>query len=259
MGIAVSTLVGILLSLQGCSFSATQSFCNGTSCECLLEFNEMDAGMYIGVTPIEHAWRRIKFLNFQNISDKHMSSCCSAIKNLYALQLRGQSSTASDAKHEFSSECGDSPCPTLALAAGRGSAGASVNARFLSAARLDANLTAVGHWQGSISRTESHDGKVAPPTDMSQNFTDCRVDYKGLDAKVSLNDVVVADAQSTFIIGWTDTHHVAQPCCETLRPVIQAMFVDGKEVAETEKAAFCAACKNAYNTGVALAAYRWCA
>lgn len=254
-GLLITVAIALVsVMLHGCDYTATQTYCEGGSCTCDLDFHDMEAGIFIGGTPIEHASRHVSVGDFQRSSDSNISACCTGLSKLYSEQIHGKTSTI--AKDTFCAECKDAPNPTLAAAAATCASTSTEGsqARFLfqrdSQDDLDAGYaSSVAQPPAGISFTYS---------DYS-NYSDCNIEYSGTDAKVIVNGVHLDKVRSTFRIRWTDTSRIVQPCCEALRPVIRALYVDEVKVPESQKQAFCAACKGAYNTGVALAAYRWCA
>merc|ERR1712039_1055672 len=93
------------------------------------------------------------------------------------------------------------------------------------------------------------------------NYFDCAIEFGTSEANVLLpRNVPASGATSRFNLKWTDKNDKSdKPCCQALRPVLQSIFLKGTAPANSDKQQFCNACSSAYNTGVALAAYRWCA
>merc|ERR1712118_125444 len=95
--VAVTALVAVSLSLQGCNFDTASEMCQGDSCNCYLNFYGMDANISIGRTQIEHASRRIMLMGIANkAKNANETDCCLAMNKLFKAQISGSTSQPED-------------------------------------------------------------------------------------------------------------------------------------------------------------------
>lgn len=255
--ILVLGLVVVCASLQGCNFSSTGEYCSGSSCDCYINFYGMDANISIGTTQIEHASRRIAVLGIANdVKNGNSSDCCLSLQELFQAQIRGVE-PAPEQRQNFCQKCQKSLNAEVAAAASNcsaappgGSAHALRNA-ILQSRKLQSQKEP---------KVESKEAELTVTPPSSDDYVDCDVNFVGKDTNLTLNGIVLGNAQSDFRIKWTDrATSETKVCCESLKPLVTSLYVKGVLPQKADQQKFCTACKDAYNTGVAAAAYRSCA
>jgi len=237
-------LIGVLfvtsLVLHGCSFGTSQdrADCDGGACDCKNNYYGMEAGMYIGGVPIEHASLRLTIPRVEP-DTVNSTGCCSALYDLYPVREEGVNVPGAASKQQFCNTCAKAPNTELADAAK--SCPPSL-ASFRSAPRASAQLA------GS---DEGMNGADA--------YSDCGIDFD--DQTIPLiNGKSVTGVKTSFNIKWTDLKNSSsKPCCTALWPLIRSLYLSAGETTPTDRHHFCNACKTAYNPGVGLTAFRFCA
>lgn len=249
-------LVGAFVSLQGCNFSSAAETCAGDSCNCYINFYAMDANISIGTTQIEHASRRIMLTGIANdVHNASTSDCCFSIQSLFQSQIRGVAPQAGQLQ-DFCGKCAKSLNKEVAKAASNCSASPRVDG---SARRLASQFLAAILQSPKEAKLGLTKGQLVGTPPVSDDYDDCDVNFEGKDANLTLNGVTLDNAQSDFRIKWTDRHtSQAKSCCESLKPLVTSVYVKGTMPEKAVQQKFCTACKEAYNTGVAAAAYRSC-
>jgi hypothetical protein len=232
--------VAISLTLNGCDFGTSQDRkdCNGGACDCQNNYYGMEAGMYIGGVPIEHASLHVTIPRAEPDTE-NSTGCCSALYDLHPVRERGVNIPGPSQNQNFCKSCAKAPNAELSNAAKSCSAPAAL--RSFSSSRARPVLT---------SNDEDING--------SASYSDCQI---AVDAKTIslLNGKNVTGVKTNFNIRWTDlANSSSKPCCTALSPLIHRLYFNGGDATQSEWQGLCNACKTAFNPGVGLAAFRSC-
>lgn len=236
----------IATSLVGCSFSTTGETCKSDGCDCSVNFYSGEANIFFGDTPIEHASRRFVVPNIDRSTvNGSVAPCCISMNGMLSAMIKN---TPAPNTSLFCSQCRTSPNKDVAAAAAA-DPGCIAPSALLAPRRL---LTP------PAAPTDVGSLVAAAGSDPDENdFSDCEFSFVGTDAQVKFNSVILSDATNAFKFKSTDLKSAASPaCCLALRPLVSELLVMKVPVSTSVAANFCGACRGAYNTGLALAAYR---
>eukprot|EP00929_Paragymnodinium_shiwhaense_P014551 TRINITY_DN122463_c0_g1_i1.p1 TRINITY_DN122463_c0_g1~~TRINITY_DN122463_c0_g1_i1.p1 ORF type:complete len:278 (-),score=53.74 TRINITY_DN122463_c0_g1_i1:151-984(-) len=242
-----TALLVVVTTLTGCSFGTSDSrqACDGGACDCENVYYGMEAGIYLGGVPVEHASLHLTTPRVEPDTE-NSTGCCEAIYALHPMRLPYPKAAdpSDDVEKSFCSKCGKAPNTEVAAAA--------KTCQF--APSYFAFRSSLQSSPSSLKLAATDEGM-----DGSDDFADCQYEIESSTVPL-VNKMSVAGVKASFNVKWTDRKSSSdKACCAALGPVLRSLFTSQSgEPSQAELKSFCDACKSAYNPAVGLAAFRWC-
>lgn len=249
-GILLVALSAVATLLQGCTFGTEESNCDGDTCACSLSFKSFWARISVSGVHIEHASRTFYIPDVaRDVVNATSSPCCSAIFDQIDYDEGKSSSEPNKILQGFNDSCHASPNKEIAAVA------ASSHSSVTEPSAAVRQLNSLRKLAAPVDRA----GKATvggPPIPDGQDGQDCYLDTtKGF----NLSSTLVTSGSMKLRIRWVDPEGGNPACCNSLRPLLQNVYIDGLaegDLSADVKSSFCNNCKKSPNQGIALAAYR---
>lgn len=233
--ILTTVCMSLLLLLCGCGAGSGGGVtnCDGETCGCTIQLYGGDHYWKLNGVPIENSQFKVYIPKVSKDANGTATACCIAMTANYIANIMGLDNKTT----EFCDACKTTE-----------------NEYMKKACNFTSTEPQVQEIHDTFERLSVNDIDY-------DNGTNCEFTQNGDAANVTINGVVIGNAEFTITIDWTDEQSSGEtPCCSAVQPLFKEMYMEAKknwsQLNATDTKRFSDNCRNSPNKDVQLAAWR---